>query len=282
MNTHSSTFGKLIAAASVFGLAIGLSACTSAPATPETTSSEPSTETQVIPQQTGVPPWAFTNDADELIGLLPELSLGLAPHLEVEIENERNSWENALLGLENEKYVFVPGAGITEERLLKFDFAVALRDGYGFKVKAGNPEIADDMNALCGLSVGLPAGASVIPELEDQSAACVAAGDEPLEIMTFPDWASADLAAQSGQIDVATATLSSMGYQSQETPGVWTITGPEYAFQEIGFAVLKGSEWGPRLVDAFNAMIEDGSYAAVFETYDTASMMVEESRLVTE
>lgn len=280
--TSNSSLTKIAVVLTAGGLAFGLGACASGDEAADPAPGETAQETYVIPQQTGVPPWAFTDDADQLIGMLPDLSVGLGPHLGVDIENERNSWENALLGLENERYVFVPGAGITEERLLKFDFAVALRDGYGFKVKAGNPELDDDMGALCGLSVGLPAGASVIPALEEQSAACLAADEDAIEISTFPDWASADLAAQSGQIDVATATISSMRYQSIENPGVWSITGPEYAFQEIGFAVLKGSEWGPRLVDAFNEMIADGSYAEIFEAYDTASMMVEESRLVTE
>lgn len=268
---------------------LALSACSqdAAPAEADaadgtTAADETDGGTYAIPQQSGVPPWAFTDAGDNLIGLSPELTLGLAPHLAVTIENERNSWENALLGLESEKYVFVPGAGITDERLRTFDFAVAMRDGYGFKVKAGNAEIPDDMSGLCGLSIGLPAGASVIPALEEQSDACTQAGEDPLDLKTFPDWASADLAAQSGQIDAATATISSMNWQARENPDAWTVTGPEYAFQEIGFAVLKGSDWGPRLVDAFNGMIEDGSYAEIFDGLDLASMMVDESRLVTE
>ncbi|WP_248151486.1 transporter substrate-binding domain-containing protein [Microbacterium aoyamense] len=263
-------------------VAIALAGCSSTAAPDESTETTADGESFTIPQQTGVPPWAYTNDADDLIGMLPDLSSALAPYLGVTIENERTTWENSLLGLESEKYVFVPGADATPERLEKFDFAIALQDGYGFQVKTGNPEIADDMMALCGLSIGLPASSSPIQSLEEQSAACVEAGEAPIDIKTFPDWASADLAAQSGQVDTATATLSSMGYQAAENPDKWTITGPRYLQLEIGFAVPKGSEWGPRLVDAFNEMIADGTYAAIFDTYGTPGMMIEESHLVTE
>ncbi|MGX1702606.1 transporter substrate-binding domain-containing protein [Microbacterium sp. NPDC055357] len=272
----------LVTGAVVGAVVLSLAGCSSATDPAASTDSTVEGETFVIPQQTGVPPWAYTDDTDALIGMLPDLSSALAPYLGVTIENERTTWENSLLGLESEKYIFVPGADATPERLEKFDFAIALQDAYGFQVKAGNPEIADDMMALCGLSIGLPASSSPIQSLEEQSAKCVKAGEEAIEIKTFPDWASADLATQSGQVDTATATLSSMAYQTAENPDKWTITGPRYLELEIGFAVPKGSAWGPKLVDAFNEMIADGAYAAIFDVYGTSGMMIEESHLVTQ
>lgn len=281
MRNRTRTQQSLVIGAALGAFALTLAGCSSS-SQPSAAGSAEATETYVIPQQTGVPPWAYTDDADELIGMLPDLTIALAPYLDVTIENERTTWENSLLGLESEKYIFVPGADATPERLEKFDFAIALKDAYGFQVKAGNPEIADDMMALCGLSIGLPASSSPIDTLEAQSAECASGGKDSIDIKTFPDWASADLAAQSGQVDAATATLSSMGYQSKQNPDKWTITGPQYLELEIGFAVPKGSEWGPMLVDAFNAMIADGRYKDIFEVYETTGMMIEESHLVTE
>lgn len=282
MRNRSRTQQAFVIGAALGAAALTLAGCSSSSQPAATESATASAETYVIPQQTGVPPWAYTSDSDELIGMLPDLTTALAPYLDATIENERTTWENSLLGLESGKYIFVPGADATPERLEKFDFAIALKDAYGFQVKAGNPEIADDMMALCGLSIGLPASSSPIDTLEAQSVECEQAGKEPIDIKTFSDWAGADLAAQSGQVDAATATLSSMGYQSAQNPDKWTITGPQYLDLEIGFAVPKGSEWGPKLVDAFNAMIADGSYAKIFEAYSTSGMMIEESHLVTE
>lgn len=261
-----------------------MAACSSSGSsdTPTDGSGSDSGEKLVIPQQTGVPPWAFVSDSDELIGMLPDLSTGVGPSLGVTIENERTTWENSLLGVESGKYAFAPGADVTPERLEKFDFAIAMKDAYGFQVKSGNAEIGDDMMDVCGLSVGLPASSSPIPTLEKASDDCEDAGRDPIEIKTFPDWAGADLAAQSGQVDTSTATLSAMQYQAKQNPGTWTVTGPTYLDLEIGFVVAKDSEWGPKLVDAVNAMIADGSYKAVFEEYGTVGMMIDEATLVTE
>ncbi len=235
-----------------------------------------------IPQQTGAPPWAYTDDAGESIGMLPDLSLAVGPPMGVEIVNEQTTWENSLLGLESGKYVFVPGADATPERLEKFDFVITMKDGYSFEVPAGSPEIGPEMTDLCGLTIGLVTGSSPIPTLEQQSKDCEADGQDPIDLKTFPDWASGELAAQSGQIDAATNTLSSIAYQAQQNPGKWAVTGPVFQETEVGFAVQKGSEWGPKLVDAVNEIIADGSYAAIFDTYGTTGMMIEESRLVTE
>lgn len=103
-----------------------------------------------IPQQTGAPPWAFTDDAGKSIGMLPDLSLAVGPPLDIQVVNEQTTWENSLLGLESGKYIFVPGADATPERLEKFDFVITMKDGYSFEVKAGSPEIGSEMTDLCG------------------------------------------------------------------------------------------------------------------------------------
>jgi polar amino acid transport system substrate-binding protein len=259
-----------------------VTACASGGAAETSASPSADAESFTIPQQTGVPPWSYTDDADKLVGILPDMTVATGTYLGVGIENERTTWENSLLGLESGKYVFVPGADATPERLEKFDFAIAVQEGYGFKVKAGSPEIADDMSALCGLSVGLPTGSSPIQALEEASTECTTNGEDPIDIKTFPDWASADLAVQSGQVDAATAVHSAMALQASENPGVWTITGPTYSEVEIGFAVLKGSEWGPRLVDALNEMIANGEYSDILDQYSASSIAITESHLVTE
>jgi polar amino acid transport system substrate-binding protein len=280
MSPITTRTSSALAVAAVATLA--LAGCASSTTAGTDATSSPAADAYTIPQQTGAPPWAFTNDADELVGMLPELSLAVGVPMGVSIENERTTWENSLLGLESGKYMFVPGADATPERLEKFDFAIAMKDGYSFEVPVGGDEIGDTMMDLCGLTIGLVTGSSPIPTLEAQSTECETAGEQPIVLSTFPDWASSELAAQSGQIDAATNTLSSIQYQAEENPGKWIVTGPTFQETEVGFAVLKGSEWGPKLVDALNAIIADGTYADIFDTYGTTGMMVEESRLVTE
>ena len=157
-------------------------------------------------------------------------------------------------------------------------------DGYTFAVPASSSlTIADSMDGLCGLSVAAVASSSPLVPLGVQSTACTTAGKEAINIMTFPDFASAELAATSGQADTWTNSIGSLQYEDAQTPGKLVITGPQYQKVQIGFAVPKGSDLGPKLVTAMNALIANGTYASIFAKYDVPGLSsMTSSELVTQ
>ncbi|MBM7518411.1 transporter substrate-binding domain-containing protein [Nocardioides nitrophenolicus] len=236
-------------------------------------------KTLVIPQQVGVPPYSYLDDKGELAGLLPDLSTALGEAMGFEVDNEQASFENGLLGLQRGTYDWVPGVDVTAERLAKFDFATNLVESYGFRVKDGGIDIGDTMEDLCGLSVAVTAGSSPVPVLQDLSKTCKGDGKDPIDVQTFADQATADLAVKSGRADTVTATSSGLAYQVTTEPGVWKITGPIYQAIDIGFAVMKGDDMAEKLVQATDDIIADGTYAEILAKYGAEKMAVEKSVL---
>ncbi|MEU3166111.1 transporter substrate-binding domain-containing protein [Streptosporangium sp. NPDC006930] len=231
----------------------------------------------VIPQQVGVPPYSFLDDGGKLAGLLPDLSTALGEEMGVTVKNEQASFENSLLGLQRGAYAWVPGADVTAERLKKFDFATTLIESYGFRVKADGITIGDSLDDLCGVSVAVTAGSSPVSTLKDQSKKCEAAGKKPVDVQTFADQATADLAVKSGRTDASTATSSGLGYQTRTEPGVWKITGPIYQAIDIGFASMKGDGMAAKLQQATEALIKNGTYAKILAKYGTENMSIKSS-----
>ncbi|MDQ6525784.1 transporter substrate-binding domain-containing protein [Nocardioides sp. LHD-245] len=235
--------------------------------------------TLVIPQQVGVPPYSYLDDKGELAGLLPDLSTALGEALGQKVENEQASFENSLLGLQRGTYAWVPGVDVTAERLEKFDFATNLIESYGFRVKAGGIDIGDTMDDLCGLSIAVTAGSSPVPVLQDLSKTCKEEGNGAIDVQTFADQATADLAVKSGRADAVTATSSGLAYQVTTEPDVWKITGPIYQAIDIGFAVMKGDDMAEKLVEATDEIIANGTYADILATYGAEKMAVDASVL---
>jgi polar amino acid transport system substrate-binding protein len=256
-----------------------LSACTRTSDDGQGTDGAGERESLLIPQQVGVPPWSYLNDGGELEGLLPDLSIALGDAMGMEVKNEEASFENSLLGLQRGTYDWVPGADVTAERLEKFDFATTLVESYGFRVTADGADIGDSMEDLCGLAIAVTAGSSPVPVLRDLSKTCENNGSDPIDVQTFADQATADLAVKSGRADAVTATSSGLALQVTTEPDTWKITGPTYQSLEIGFASLKDDGMAQRLVDATNEIIEDGTYAEILEKYNAEQMAIEESVL---
>ncbi|MCU1480542.1 MAG: hypothetical protein JWQ19_1328 [Subtercola sp.] len=266
---------NISALAFVAAATLVMSGCAASSTSADSTSSTAASggEALLIPQQTGAAPGSYIDDSNNLVGFMPDLSTAAGGQMGATVTNEATTFENALLGLSSGKYATVPGADVTPERLLKFDFATMWDDSYTFAVPASSTLTIDNsMDALCGLSVAAVASSSPIVPLDAQSTTCTSAGKQPINVMTFPDFASAELAATSGQANTWTNTVGSLQYEDSTTPGKLKITGPQYQKVQIGFAVPKGSDLGPKLVTAMNALIANGTYASIFAKYDVPGL----------
>jgi polar amino acid transport system substrate-binding protein len=234
----------------------------------------------VIPQVVGSAPYGYFDGAHKLTGFDPDLSVGIGTEIGHTLRNVEATFENSLLGLQRGVYAAVPGADVTPDRLKTFDFAVALRDHYGFEVLAGSPDIANSMTELCGLRVGAMAASSGLGPLSTQSSRCQAEGKRPLTIQTFPDEPSIQLALRSGHIDAATDAVSVQDYLATVDPGRVRVTGPSYNFVDIGFATLKGNGMAAVIAEGLNRMIADGSYQRILRKYGAGRLAIDKATVV--
>ncbi|MEE6282311.1 transporter substrate-binding domain-containing protein [Georgenia sunbinii] len=223
-------------------------------------------------------PLAYRDDAGEPTGYYIELIEAIGAELDKTISWNETTFAQVIPGVQSGKYDIGAGTDATVERQQVVDIAATEQSGYAFITRAdGGHEVGDDLDELCGSTVGVLAGQSTIPILEARSAQCETDGVAPIEIATFPDQASAQLAVQSGRADVATAYRVFMLHAVEVEPDL-VETGPQMinaGFTGMSFA--KGAGTAEAFSAALNNLIEDGTYAELLERYGVADLALAES-----
>lgn len=268
-----------VAAAAVAAAAVALvSACSSSPssatsAAPAASGTSPASGTGVkAPSDTAIEsvinnyaPIGFTTPSGTLAGLDPQLGAALGKVMNISLTIKPDSFENSITGLESGRVQLVPGASITKARLQTMDFVPYYRDSYRLAVLPSHADIGSTVSSMCGMNLGLVTGDATIPVIQGISKnSC---GSKPIRISTFPDGATIETAVKSGRVAAWACALSACGYQSEQSPGTWKITGPSFASTTIGIASKKGSGWAQALVPAVKELIDNGTYMKILKQY---------------
>lgn len=276
---HSTTRTRLAAGIGIVAVtALTLVGCSSSPETttpaPTDTAAAPSVslpaafadEDLVAPAVVGYPPYAYL-DGSDIKGISTDLAVALGGPWGKTVALKQDSFENATLGVDNGTYFGVFGADITAEREATYDQVPFLDDHYEFMSLTGGTELGTTMDDLCGLKISVVAADSAIPVLQDQSTTCTTEGKGAIDVLTFADQGAATLAVTSKQVDATTATVTNLAYISSQASGQFQIGGPKYQYVLIGISVKKGNGMGQAIADGINALIADGSYEKILETY---------------
>ncbi len=275
---HSITRARLVTGIGVAAVAsLALVGCSSTPTStpaPTDTSAAPSVSLPaafadadlVAPAVVGYPPYAYL-DGSDVKGISTDLAVALGGPWGKTVTLKQDSFENATLGVDNGNYFGVFGADITADREATYDQVPFLDDHYEFMSLAGGTALGSTMDDLCGLKISVVAADSAIPVLQDQSKTCTTEGKAAISVLTFADQGAATLAVTSKQVDATTATVTNLAYISSQASGQFQIGGPKYQYVLIGISVKKGNGMGQAIADGINALIADGSYEKILETY---------------
>jgi polar amino acid transport system substrate-binding protein len=128
------------------------------------------------------------------------------------------------------------------------------------------PDIAD-FSELCGLTVGLPAGALEIELVEEASATCTADGDQAITLNTYDDLNATILALTSGRIQVAPNDSAANAYVLEQQGSGYKISGAYSTDGYFAAAFPKDSELTQQVMDAFQAVTDDGTYQQILDEW---------------
>ncbi|TWH41969.1 ABC-type amino acid transport substrate-binding protein [Rhodococcus rhodochrous J38] len=230
----------------------------------------------LIPFTANFPPMSF-GTGEEPGGLQPLLVLGLVEQLGKQATLEPTAFANQLVGLDQGKYVLVPGVTPNAERAKRYDFTTFAKDSYTFAAAEG-VDLGDSMEDICGRQVAVQAGDVSISELERFSGECESAGKEPIVINSYPDIPSALLAVRSNREDAVASTTSNLTYLvEQDSAGAIELSGPTFKESPLTFATLKGNGLAEVLKDGIDAMIAEGTYAEILEEAGLSASAITES-----
>jgi len=218
------------------------------------------------------PPLYIRSTDGSLGGVAIEIAEGVGEKLGLDVEIIPTEFAATIPGLDSGQFGMIAfGASVTAERLEVVDMVTYFDVAYRLGVLADADEVGDEMDDLCGLTISVVAGSIQEQAVREQAAACDADGLGALTVLGLGDQAEAYLAVQSGQADATANGENSLLVLDDS----WKVTGPSFAAAPAALMLKKDSGLGEAVVAAVNAMIEDGTYAAIFDKYGAVGQIAE-------
>jgi polar amino acid transport system substrate-binding protein len=218
------------------------------------------------------PPEEFLN-GDTLVGIQPDIVLALSEVMGTKINNVSvGSFDSLIPSMVSGRYdISSSDFGVTADRLKQVDFVTEFDIGTAFGVKTGSSITIGQQSDLCGHSIGVQAGSYFIDQVNTVSKACTDAGQDPLDVKTFPNDGARTLALVNGRTDVTATGQDALSYaaQSQNVP----IDVQSFIYSPVvqGIIVSKGSGLGPALHAAMVEIINNGTYAKILAKWGLTS-----------
>lgn len=222
----------------------------------------------------------LVNDGQEKAGISFELATQAAKQLGLTPEFSVIPFPGQVAALAADRIDLVwETTSVTPERLEAATFIRFAEISYGLLVQKGNPARITDFASMCGLKVAVPQG-SIFPQyIELASEKCKASGSAEVEVLTYKGEDEARLAVRSGNADGLMSGHPNNIYYAQtagDGSAFEAIELSEIESTPIGIQFKKDNlELANAMVVAVNAMIADGSYAAIFDSYNLPTMQVD-------
>ena len=218
------------------------------------------------------PPYDFYGEDNKtIIGLERELREEMGTRLGVKFTDMPAQFASIIPGIQAGRFDMGMSAfGDFAEREKIVDVVNYMLEGTSIIVLEGNPKGVHKLKDACGLNAGAVQGSIPLQLLDKQKGLCPA--DKPVNVMQFPSNDQIKIALQSGRVDLSMDTTGVAAYSLQHQPEgnkkLELVTGAQYA---VGYQAMLVSKESPELRDALAAtmqsMIDDGSYAKIFEKW---------------
>jgi polar amino acid transport system substrate-binding protein len=207
-------------------------------------------------------------DGQTIIGFDVDLFGLVAQKLGLEAQFETASFDSIIAGVGSGRYeTGVSSFTINPDRLAEANMISYFAAGTQWAAKAGNPQDVDPENA-CGRPIAVQRGTVQVDDITARSAACEAAGDEPITINQFEGQDEATASVVSGRNDAVLSDSPVVAYAVQQTNGQLELLGDIYDSAPYGYVVAKDqTEFADAIAQAVAALIEDGSYQQVLEDW---------------
>lgn len=206
------------------------------------------------------PPYEFY-EGDRIVGIDQEIASEVATRLGLELEIQDIEFDSIVAGVQSGKYdIGCAGMTVTEDRLKSVNFTVSYTTGIQSVIVKEDSAITDVDTLISGeYVVGVQQGTTGDIYMTDEI------GDDRIE--RFNKGADAVLALTNGQVDAVVIDDQPAQAFVDANEGL-TILSTPYAIEDYAMCVNKDNEeLLNKINEALNAMIADGTVAAIIEEY---------------
>jgi polar amino acid transport system substrate-binding protein len=228
----------------------------------------------------GGPPSAFKlADGVTVVGQDIDMTEAVARTLGLRVQRTEGTFDGIVPGLTSGKFDVATGNfAVTEARKRSVSFVTYINDGQGFAVRADDPQPPIlDLADLCGRAVSVLAGSTFEASLAKAQPRCPAAGRPPIDVRSYPDGATAQLALAQRRADVTMSTINGLRYLVSQQPRLRFVN--EYRRLDVGFALAKDSPLIPAVHAAVERLMADGTYARILAKWGTPTSALRTSQV---
>lgn len=227
--------------------------------------------TLLVGTSPNTPPITFlAEDNQTIVGLEPDLAAEIARRLGLRLSMMAVSFDQVLTGLRSGRFdIGMSSLADLPQRRAIADFVNYLKHDTLLVVAAGNPRNIRGRHDLCGLNVGTLSGSDAERQFREISAECTARGRAALNISSFRTAGISDVQIASGRLDASASSAPRATFITARSEGRLELAPGVVLEEGVGGAVLpKGSALRPAVRWALEAMLADGSYAAILARWN--------------
>ena len=156
---------------------------------------------------------------------------------------------------------------ITPERVANYNMIQHIMVGSSFAVQNGNPK-GFDPNFICGTVIAVQTGTFQEEDLGDKSAACAAAGQSPITVLSYGRQSEATTNVVGGKADAFYADSTVADYASNLTDGKLHVIGGRLDAEPQGIVVSQEDEkMTEALAAAMQHLMDDGTWQAILKNW---------------
>jgi polar amino acid transport system substrate-binding protein len=218
----------------------------------------------------------FDTDGKTIIGTDADLADALGKTLGLKVEKKNATFDSIIPGLAAGKFdIALSSFTDTKEREKTVDMVTYLTAGTGFYTNAKKPTEVTALADLCGKTVAVQKGTVQQDDVEAQSKKC----PQPISLKVLTQQTDVDLAISSGRAQVALADSPVALYAVKQSDGALKSTGKDYDAAPYGVAINKKTGLTPAIQAAMQALIDDGTYAAILKKWNLTSGAITDSKV---
>ncbi|WIM68732.1 ABC transporter substrate-binding protein [Corynebacterium breve] len=221
-------------------------------------------------------PFEFKDSKGRIIGVEMDLGHAIASVLGLEFQPVEQDFAMILPAVQAGTLDSgMSGFTDNEERRQNYDFVNFLYAGIQWAQQPGdNIDPADP----CGLTVAVQR--TTVSETDDvrpKNDECIAAGKDPITILSYDTSDNAALALLVGRADALSADSPVTAWAVNRSDGEMELVGDMFDAAPYGFAVPKDSELGPAMAAAMQHLIQTGEYERILSQWSITTGLLDEA-----
>lgn len=218
-------------------------------------------------------------DGSTIIGFDVDLGKAIAQKLGLEGNFESATFDSIIVGVDKNKYdAGMSSFSINPDRMKQANMVSYFSAGTSWATGPGNPAGVDPDDA-CGKTVAVQKATVQNEDIEARSKDCEKAGKDSIDIQIYTLQSEATTAVVSGKADAMLADSPVIGYAIQLSGDLETL-GDIYDSAPYGVVISKpNSEFATAIQGAVDALIADGVYGEILDSWNVSQGAIAESEL---